>query len=129
MDPTTGNMQLTIRNLDAFLLQDHGTLVLYDYTTILAQLSLPYVLETPLADVIQRHRDAHAIASAQAQTFPPVQTVHYVKTALHPRCCFENCRMVWQLAHPLVANQTFVGLVSYKFQCAFCFISFYTTGC
>ena len=111
-DPTTGTMQLTIRDLDAFLLQHHGTLVVSDYTTLLAQLSMPYVLGTPLADLIQRHRDAHAIALAQAQPFPPVQTVHYLKAALHPCGRFENCLMVWQLAHPLVANQTFAGLVT-----------------
>ena len=111
-DAVTGTLTLSIRDIDAFLVLHHGTLVVTDYATLLVQLSLPYVLGTPLADLIQRHRDTHAIALHQAQPFPAVQTVHYLTAALRPCGKFDNCIMIWQLAHPLVANQTFSSLVT-----------------
>jgi len=111
-DPATGTMNVSVGDIDAFLVLHHGTLVVTDYTALLAMLSAPYTLGTPLTDLLQRHRDAHAIALSQGQPFPAIQKVHYLKTALRPCGRFENCIMVWQLAHPLVANQTFAGVTA-----------------
>jgi len=110
--PINGTRQLSVADIHAFLGARFGTMVSVDLISLSSTLAAPHRLETPIENLLQKHRDAHGIAASQQQPFPEYQKVQLFRVAVKPCGIFEPCILAWLLANATVATQTFDSLAT-----------------
>lgn len=111
-DPIHGIRQVTVAEIHTYLVNRHGTMVSVDLLSLATALEATYQPSLPIEDLLQLHRNAHAIAAGQIQPFPEYQKVHLLRQAVKSCGIFEPCILAWLLNHATVVTQTFDSLAA-----------------
>ena len=111
-DPIHGTRGITLREIDARLVNAYGVLSSADISKNEDILRVPYHGGNSFRDFAAAQRLAHTVALRNGQPFPEAQKVQFLLAALKPCGIFTLRCQMWQVEFPQVANQTFELLVT-----------------